>query len=423
MEREFVHSTEGQEVQEDDINLVAQDAALADDRVLAELFRLKPFDSVTMPNVTKSILAYSEGPTVSANGASGSVRIYPFRPLVASAGLASSDAKENWRDIRSTVYIGNPTGNYLVQSLTANASSDPRWDLIYVRVDKDANETPVSRYVASISGETSSSISVVKSTTAVVGVVLGTTAASPTLPALPTDSGDTFYVPLAYILVPAGFGATTIVQTSWIFEACPVIPLSKVTGACTARPASANNTVGGAVLSSTVTEDWGSSQTRPEVFLPPSMTGEEVLYFAVNMQDATSSNWSQLHTSVVDDTKDWRYRLFHWVAQVDSDPTHKFAWYQSSVGGAVLPVGNIGQTSNSTSSTMAFGVGQTMVADSSTVAYVATLDHNNVGGAMSSPNSLQLYVDMTDGKLRVAASTPGIRAYFRICASTPFGNK
>src|SRR6266487_1281647 len=148
MERKYQHTVNGQEVESSDINLIADDAALADDRVFAELFRMKPYDSVTNPNLSKAILPYSEGATVQPNGASGSVRIYPCRPMIAAKVNASVDAKDNWRGIRSTVYVGNLTGPYITQSLAANTSGVAwRWDTIYLRVDKDAAETSVTRYV------------------------------------------------------------------------------------------------------------------------------------------------------------------------------------------------------------------------------------------------------------------------------------
>lgn len=421
MEREYFLTYNGQEVEQSDLSLIAEDAALADDRVLAELFRLKPSQSP----VSKGVLPYSLGPTVAPSGADGSVRIYPFRAFVASTTAASTDAKKNWRDIRSVVYIGNPTNEYKLQALSANTSGFNRWDLVYARIDKDVNETGVVRYVKTAGPpvvETPTTVSVVKATTAVVGIVVGTPSATPDIPTLPTDSGSTFYIPLVYILVPNGFGATSTVTSSFMYETAPVLNLSRVTGATTAGVANTQNKAGGPAISTAVIHAWGLG-TRPEIYLPSTMVGEEVLYIALNLQDASSSNWSQLDGTIVDDSRDWRKRIFSWSAQVMTGTSARFSWSQTSTSNTSPTIpsiyGDVGAHKN-------IGFGQTFALDStnSNVYPVCILDNSNFT-AISGINQIMLYVDSNDsGKLKMTTggTVPAVRAFIRLCASAPFSN-
>lgn len=423
MERQFYHSSNGQEIEESDINLVAEDAALADDRVFAELFRLRPYDSMTMGAVTKGILGYSEGPTLEPFGASGSVKINPFRPLVGCPTESSTDTLLNWRNIRSAVFVGDSPNLYTTQSLTANSSGNPRWDLVYCRVDIDTNEANVDRYVATAgppATETLTSLPVVKTTLNTVGVVSGATSATPDLPSLPVDSSTSFFVPLSYILVPDGFSSTTTVLPGWIFEACPVVPISSVTSTNTSRPASAQNTAGGAVISTSVIEAWPSG--RPEVYMPPSMVGSETLYIALNLQDANPTNWSQGNNTVIDDSRDWRNRVFHWIAQTDSGGSTLFAWDESAAGNIIPHLDSAG--ANTSSGNQANGMGRSFNGDVGDFAGVCYLTDQNVGGSISSGEWILIGVNMIDGKLYIqTSSNPGVRAFVILTASSQFANR
>lgn len=113
MESKFQLLNNGQEVQTSDINSMSDSAALADDRVLAELLRMPPYDGST---VTKGVIPFTAETrsdssdafnVVSGLGVAGVIRVRPFRALVGSRTAEASDPKKNWRDIRSTIHIGS----------------------------------------------------------------------------------------------------------------------------------------------------------------------------------------------------------------------------------------------------------------------------------------------------------------------------
>ena len=140
MEPRFQISQNGQELQKDDVNLVAHEAALADDRVLAELLRLAPFDG---QRVAKAILPFGHagaaGPTVAPNGPTGSVLISPFRAVIGSRSPVQVGAKDCWRDIRSAIFTAGPFALTSIVGFNPNPTSTPRWDLVCAAVAVDAN--------------------------------------------------------------------------------------------------------------------------------------------------------------------------------------------------------------------------------------------------------------------------------------------
>ncbi len=130
----YQHELDGQEVEQEDINLLGRTGGLADDRVLAELLRLAPFDGT---NTAKAILPFAlraaDSGTVVPNGATGSVRILPFRAIIGSRTSIATDPLAAWRDIRSSVY-SQTTGSGALGAAAAfapNTTTTPRWDLVY----------------------------------------------------------------------------------------------------------------------------------------------------------------------------------------------------------------------------------------------------------------------------------------------------
>lgn len=403
------------ELQGGDINLIAEDAALADDRVLAEILRLRPFDDIEMDGPTKAILSYSEGPIAIPSGADARLKVFAFRPIVASDKLPATDPTANWRDIRSVIVVGFSPNNYQSQFFAANSSGFDRWDLLYCRMDKDLNEAAVNRYVKSGTTETLTSVINVKRTTAILGIKKGTASATPALPDADSDTSTTFYIPICYVYIPDGFNATSIILPEQIYEAIPIVNISRVTGACSARVANAQYEPEGAVISTDVIADWGTA--RPEVYMPPSMMGEETRYISLNLQDAASANWSQEDDSIVDDTVNWSNRLFSWTAQVDSGGSTRFAWNVDS-GTNVIPKAS----TDALGTTQTMGFGQSTCEDEGSTSVVCLLNNDNMSAI--STGEVSLYVD-TDGVLRMTTNStvPAVRVFVRLCASAPFANR
>jgi hypothetical protein len=433
MQEQYVHSFNGQEIEESDINLVAKDAALADDRVLAELFRLAPDGSP----VSKGILPYSGytsqnyGTVVPGGGIGDQLRINPFRAFIASRTTSSVDPLNAWQDIRTSVFVGDAPHLYISIPnvsilLPANSSGNPRWDLVYCRVDIDASASTVTRYVKSPTTPfaiTPTSISITKNTTATINTVQGTPSATPDLPLLPADTSSTFYIPLAYVRISNGFTSSSVISEVNIYEVAPVLNVSRVTGTTSAGIATTQNKAGiGGAISSSVIHGWG----RPEVYLPPSMLGEEVIYIALDLQDASSANWSQQDGSIVDDSRDWRNRFFSWIVQGHTSSAARFSWKETSTGisSPTIP-STFGQDIGVN---ISFGFGQTFAADSSKFSTFPAfyVDNNNL--SIIPPSGLPfilLYVDVSGNgalKMTTNGTVPGIRAFIRLCASSPFAN-
>lgn len=311
MESEFQLTTNGQQVTQADLNNLGTVAALDGDRVFAELFRMVPFDGST---VSRGILPYGTETSanvalVAPNGASGNVTVSPFRAFIGSRTTVGTDAKANWRDIRCAVAVGTTTLAQTV-AIAANASGNPRWDLVYALVSIGANETTATRKIKSPTTKVISSSSVVTTTVdkVTLGALAGTPAASPVFPATPADSGSNYYIPLAYVRVPSGFGATSTVLTTGIAAAAPILRMPTATG-CSMRVCDSLS-----AASTAQQQAWGSSGTRPKWWLPPDITGTESLFVFLDLHDASSANWSHRDGDVID-SRDWRGRLIKWTAQ------------------------------------------------------------------------------------------------------------
>lgn len=455
MQNKFFISFSGQEVEVSDINLVGLDAALADDLVFAELFRMTPYNGTT---ATKGILPYGPaGAIVEPNGATGSAKVFPCRAFISSNTAVATNANLNWNDIRTTVVVGSTTLSQQV-NFTANSSGNPRWDLVYLAVSRDANGPSVTRYIKTAGppvAETPTPLSVTQNTTATVGVVTGTPAAGPLFPATPTDGGGIYYVPLAYVLILDGFNSTTTLNTVDICDAAPVIVFSETTGGVTIRPASTQSSTTGAMMTTTLASvgvqtaiQWGVSEIRPPLFMPPSMSGEEVLYIALDLKDASNpANWSQPDGSVLDGTRDWRNRIFNWfcqVAETESSvyPNADFSWVPTATAtNGMIPNAQIsnliaspdfGWDINNAFSNLTIGMGQSFSvnpssASYSTVAWLINQPHmsgpSNAGIAATS--EVRIYVDTSTGQLKFTTNStfPQCKLIMRLAASSPFQNR
>lgn len=316
MERVFSLTYNGQQVQQQDFTDIGQ-YGLMDDRVFAELFRMTPYDGAT---VAKGILPNGgTSALVASNGATGTVLVQPFRALVGSRTAEGTSAKDNWRDIRSTIFVGSSTSLTLAVSIGANSSGNPRWDLVYAAVSVDANDTTTTRKVKDPTTKVVSTqtVSTNKVTNVTLGVTAGTAAASPTWPSAPTDSGSTYYIPLAYVRVPNGFGASSTVGAGNIAVVANCISVSPVLGGSSLKPATTLND-----LTSAQQQAWGSSGNRPDQFLPSTACGYESLFILLDLYSGTPSHASG---GLLDDSRDWRNRFVRYTAVA-----------QNGVGGSVF---------------------------------------------------------------------------------------
>lgn len=379
MERQYQMTAEGQQLLRQDLNLLGETSGLADDRVFAELLRMTPYDGST---VSRGILP-ATGTLVAGNGATGSVLVQPFRAFVGSRTAEATDARKNYRDIRSGLSVAEAaTTRATTIAVAANASGNARWDLIYAIVTPDDPLTAVSRKVKDPWSKVVTSTATVthKVTTVTLATAAGTPSATPEYPAVPADGGGAYNVPLAYLFVPNGSGSgTQYFPRSNIVIAAPIIDLSPAVGG---RPIVIADTQ--YTMSTALQHGWGSG--TPTHFVPPTVgVGGETLVVAL---DLTTGALSHANDSIVD-SRDWRGRLCWYQAVALNLP---FGWTTSA---GIMPDPANGSQNHYN------GWGQSNASGQERRLAQFTL----VGGAV-----LTFYADATTGALKVKwTGTPATR--------------
>jgi len=407
MEKQVRLVYNGQAVQQQDYNLLGETAALADDRVLAELFRMAPYDGSA---VAKGILTFAHQssvnePLIAPNDATGSVLVRPFRALVGSRTEASEEARKNWRDIRSGVSVAEGATALTTQVTLApnDGFLGPRWDLVYAIVTVDTPTADVTRKVKDVDSAqvTAENVSTSTRTTVTVASVAGTPHVQPVFPPVPADTETVFNIPLGYVRVPGGFTATSTVPTTDIAIQAPFLSLSRALGGQNVSIATSHHT-----LTTTEQQNWGGSGTRKRMWIPPDAASGETLIATIDMQDASAANWSHQSDEVVD-SRDWRNRFCRAHVMVINPGANSMPWnltelplagtyawhfgYQRSV--AVLANGD---------GAHAFAMATTLVPhEGTTRSNVFTVLGNQIQG-MADSVQFKLYVDHSDGgKLKV----------------------
>ena len=149
---------------------------------------------------------------------------------------------------------------------------------------------------------------------------------------------------------------------------------------------------------------------------------------AIDLQDAASANWSHQLGATVDDSRDWRNRIFRWFAVVNSNAQQLYPWDQ---GNALFPrafsaSGGVWQAGG-----MAFGFGQSFVRDSlpflrfpvPTVAFPMVAQLSPTNANLPASTNVVLYVDTQTGAIAVGMTgVPGVRCFFWLEASAQFPN-
>jgi hypothetical protein len=241
-------------------------------------------------------------------------------------------------------------------------------------------------------------------TTVTLQVVTGTTAANPVPPAVPADTSNVYCIPLAYVRIPTGFGASSTVLTTDIATVAPLVGLH----------ASANGALNGiapndAAISTLLSDfmnagwkEWGSSGTRPPSFVPSTMRGgfEKMIVAHLNPLGGGVANYGS--GDYVDSSLDWRRRLFRWSAFFSI--SHKFPWETGATNGGMF--GGIPDDEGaSLRDTPKDGSAQSLVADSlvsggptpSSLLFTTGTSFTSMPGG----NSIQFGVDQTTGQLFV----------------------
>lgn len=420
MEKKFQIQLNGQQVQVDDLNLLGKVAGLADDRVFAELFRITPFNGTT---ATKAILPHAHQTsgttqTIAPNGATGSVQIHPFRAFVSSRTAEATEARDNWQDIRSGLSVAyGATDREIIKTLASNVSGNPRWDLVYAIVAVDADGDTVSRKQkdAVTKAITNQTVVLDKITGVTIGVQTGTPAASPVFPAAPADAAGVYYIPLAAVRVPTGFGSTSTVLATDIAMIAPILKMSGATGSATLEPSNGTYDTTGVVIGPTKQQVWGSSGNAPNIFIASSVVGKQELVFAV---DLTTGTPSHIDGATIDD-RDWRNRVCKWTISCDVS-ANKFAW-EGDFASALIPDANQTKPGDWGTSQNMSGVGSSFSAGvSKPEAAILYLDNTMVANTGGGTWSIRLRADGPNGQLRIYyTGTPACKILFWLEFSGP----
>lgn len=389
----------GREWQGGDVNRVGAVSGLADDRVLAELLRMVPYDGST---IVKGVLPYRVAGSTPAGvlkPRAGGVDIYPLRAIVGSRTAVATDSKKWWQDIRSALLLATGADHTAVAIANGDVSN-PRWDLVYVTVAVDSTfgevrykKDPTTKIVSA------PTLNTYKKSTATVNVLAGTPGASPARPALPADSGSNYNIPLGYVRVPTGFtGATTLVASD-IYESAPVLRLAN--GAMSIEPASLPT------LQTRI--PWPASGNRPAPFLPGGFEGGVIK--VVQLQLASAATKSVQNGDIIDDSIDWRGRLFFTAFQFHA--TNRLA-----TDAALIPASAFTGVPVQGAS-CGIDMGASMTTDFNSTG------KQNIFKCTSGAFTFFLYVDGTTGALKIdlSAGNPDINIVIWLFCSAQFANR
>jgi len=417
VEKKVFLTLEGQECQQGDLNDIGDVAARADDRVLWELLRLLPnlgsgIDRAVLPCGFRSHTALpglALDTFVQGGTPDRIVKVLPFRAIVGP--IALSPAIENLRGIRSGYCVGGSGNLYSTVTISQNADpSNPRWTLIYAAVTPDLGSAPQDRFVKDAVSDVVAAvpITVAQTTSVSLGTVDGVAAATPTKPATPADASGVYFIPLAYVWVPASFGASGTIQPGYIHESAPTGHIHSALGVANLKPANEQYKVGGTVDSR---QSPFTTTKRPAAYLPSTMIGAEERLIALELKATHSSH---ADGDVVDDSIDWRFRVFQSFFGVGFDASGDLA---TTSPGALPIIGAtpaFSQNGNVTCSGWQFGqslqddtaVLHTALIGASPVVTISDgqgialwIDQGSVTQLGTSRAAVVLYVRSTDGAL------------------------
>jgi hypothetical protein len=437
MEFNRAFGTNGRELGVADWNVAATYLSVAVDYLIAELFRPAPFNA-SGSGPFKGVVPYgfygSNGVDPQNAGivrptglSSPTLEVYPFRAIIGSLfGPPSAAPSDAWRGIRSVMCANHVPGLGLDTiafpvDIAATVANN-RIDLVYAQVSLSTTTSSETRYERdpSTGVVTHPTVTTQLDDTFNILVQTGVEGASPALPSLPADGGDSYYIPLAYVhLVHPFFG--TMSSGSTILEVAPVIPIARGNGVASLQPGNKQYDPAGAMLTATP-----FALTRPETYIPPTMFGSESRVFAFRW-DSTPKSPAVNTTVTIDDTVDWRKRLFKWhVYGAHNAGAAKMAWAILATGSTTnipssIPPGGIGVNYQ-------IGMGQSFATDLAGIglgtgcgACVFGSGASNALTAVSTP--VIIWVDTTDGFLKLTTGgDPGANVFVWLEASGPFPN-
>ncbi|HEY2509820.1 MAG TPA: hypothetical protein VGI39_03160 [Polyangiaceae bacterium] len=438
---------------------IGQAAARVDDYLLAELLKLAPFDGT---NTARVVLPYQENGAASptnlpllsiAAGGGTTIQVRPFRAIIGTrvtpAGLPATAvppaefllptaAEQSYRDIRSAVLAQNLGADGRVgftipsTQFVSNSSGHPRIDLIYATLYLEQASSSATLLVkpptsgsaapTSIAPTKLTSVGSPAGAANAIGVVVGTPALVPTLPATPADTANQYVFPLGYVIVPDGFvsGSTALLAHN-ICTVAQAGAIAAAMGGGRIRPlanlAGANGLVN-------LASNWRTAFTRPGWTVPTTMVGGEIAWC---LFDATLSSVSAPFgdAAILDATIDWRNRYFVAVVYASQSSGQIFGSDPQSGSAPFVPCGGL----SGSGANILLASGQSFRDDS-----LSTLASSRNGGvvwwaspvtlsALAGGSALGMYVDLATGALKAFyTGTPARRLFVWIFATAPYDN-
>lgn len=429
MEKDRTKGTTGIELTAQDWNTVTQLSSKAQDYVFAELFRMQPRGGAAAKGVLPfGFYGFNSGTAgiVTVTGISSpTLLVNPFRALIGSNVTAPpASPLDSWREIRSVVAASPNPGDSFTYSVTLpNTVSNNRIDLIYAHVTLSKVTSSQTMYERDpTTGVISQSTLTEQSDdTVAIAFVSSAEASSPVAPALPSDGTPTaadFYIPLAYCYIAHPF--TGSMSNVRLQEVAPVIPISRTMGAGSLLPGNQQYATSGAMLTATPFAISGIPH-RPETYIPPTMCGKEERLFCFRW-DGNPKSPAVNTTAVIDNSVDWRQRLFKWRAYaVHNSGASSFPWAQATVTcPSAIPPGGLGVNYQ-------IGMGQSFAIDLAGIGIangscVALLGAAGMALTALSTNVF-IYVDQTDGALKLlTVADPGANLFVWVEATGPYSN-
>lgn len=421
----------GREILQDDIDTTIGDTAgFAVSRMIHELYRL--------PNGAKGILPASEGIATIAPatgllglppGDTGAIYVNPFRACIGSTIAADPGGSlENYRGVRSSVFIGASSQNRQTIFFVSPPGSDPYIALVYAAVIPNDQVATRNRYFKDISTGIVSNIllSTADDDTVTVLSVNGAPSPTPIAPSLPVDGGGVYYIPLAYVRVNSQFHST--IRKQDIQEIAPVLTPDAASGAASMRVATANydvlNLPNGRAPGFAAALD-----LRDNTFLPRTMSGCESIQCAIDLGGA-SGGWSITSGQAIDSSRDWRNRIFRITAtaavMTDNAGVVDFAWQATSTDvSTTFTCPPHGTQGNVFGSNFALYMGQSFNNDTTSSVggpIIAWIEHSSLGKVAA--GNIYLWVNASTGALHCTVTgSPNCKLFLWIDASAQFANR
>lgn len=404
-----------------DFNAVAHEAAHADDMALAEILRMAPYDGST---VTRGIMPF--GYRGAANnlgiilGTAGGVHVGQFRAVVGSRTTLATSPADNYMDIRSAVFTA-VSGQTLAVPVGAGQA---RVHLVYATLYVDRNASTTVRRIKDVTSAVVTSTNVVPTLQSYITVAL-VSVNSGSIPTIPADPTGGYNIPIAYLRTAAGYTSGSFLAAADVVDASTVVspfrhqvaPANKIwmnTGAFlqSATPPGAGTFT-----------NWSTfTDGRPRTYMPAEMNGTVTRFIPILISVDAGAVVDIADGSIVDDSIDWRNRVFKCVGQLAGTASFKdFAWHADGlprVVNATAPVPvTLTQLGNSLTANPDFGSRLTVFSatNANSPAFVG------VGG------TIELYVDASTGALKVKRVEGGALTSYTLFvwleASHPFTNK